>query len=310
MNEPKLDFVIIGAQKSASSFVHYCLLDHPEVSMPEEEIPYFENPDYKDNDLKKILLDSCKEYRRDFKKLGIKRPNYFGKDEVPLRIFKNNPNIKLILVLRNPIERAISAYFHNIKYGFIPVINLEKGLLKILNSDRIFLKKYPMSKSILEYGLYGKKLKNYLKIFKGNQIKIILQEELIKNPIEKINEIYNFLNIKEYCSKNIDFKPAKVKYNYFYLRLSTLRNKFIYSYSQNKTRVSKKSKRSIFDNIFNYCMCFILRILSIGINVYQKPIISKKLRILLIEYYKNDIKILSKLISKDLNKWIINNYEI
>ena len=136
MNEPKLDFMIIGAQKSCSSYVHFCLLDHPEVYIPEEEIPYFENPDYENKDLTKIKLDSCKEY----KMIGIKRLNYLGEDEVPKRIFKNNPKIKLIAILRNPIERAISAYFHNIKYGFIPVINLEKGLLKILNSDETFLK--------------------------------------------------------------------------------------------------------------------------------------------------------------------------
>ena len=307
MNEPKLDFVIIGAQKSASSFVHFCLLDHPEVYIPEKEIPYFENPDYKKKDLTKIILAS-KEYKKHYKAIGIKRPNYFGKDEVPARIFKNNPNIKLIVVLRNPIERAISAYFHNIKYGFIPVINLNKGLLKILNSDEIFLKNYPLSKSILEYGLYGKHLKKYLKFFERNQLKIILQEELIDNPIEKINSIYSFLNLKEHSSKNIDLQPAKVKYNYLYLRLSTLRNKFIYSYSQNKTRISKKSKKSILDNVVNYFIIFILRILSMVINFYQKPVISKKLKRLLINYYQDDIDLLGKLISKDLNKWTNNNY--
>ena len=109
MNEPKLDFVIIGAQKSASSFVHLCLLDHPEVYIPEKEIPYFENPDYKKKDLKNIIL-TTKEYKKNYKAIGIKRPNYLGKDEVPARIFKNNPNIKLIVVLRNPIESHFSIF--------------------------------------------------------------------------------------------------------------------------------------------------------------------------------------------------------
>ncbi len=306
MSEPKIDFIIIGAQKSASSFVHSCLLDHPEVLIPKEEISYFQNPDYKKKDLKKLILGSIKEYNIDNKKIGIKRPNYLGSDEVPERIFKNNPEIKLIAILRNPVERAISAYFHYIKYGFIPLINLEEGLLKILNADKIFLEKYPISKTILEYGLYGKHLKEYLKIFKKNQIKIILHEEIINNPLDKINEIYKFLNIKNHNSKYIDLKPAKVKYNYVYLRILTLRNKFIYSYSKDKKRVFNKSKKSALDYFVYYLISFFLRILSKIIKVYKKPKVSEKLSKLLFSYYKDDINLLSKLTSRDLNKWIIN----
>ena len=93
------DFVIIGAQKSASSFMQLCLADHPDIYIPEGETPFFESPDYEQGDIHEIeeLFEGRSE-----KCLGIKRPNYIGKAEVPNRILKHLPNAKLIAILRNP----------------------------------------------------------------------------------------------------------------------------------------------------------------------------------------------------------------
>lgn len=128
------NFIIIGAQKSASTFLQACLNDHPDIYMPYGETPFFESPDYERNnirDLEKIFVD------RDEKCIGIKRPTYIGKPEVPERILAHLPNAKLIAVLRNPIDRAISAYFHNINYGFIPAIDVETGSKSLFRILRI-----------------------------------------------------------------------------------------------------------------------------------------------------------------------------
>ena len=118
------NFVIIGAQKSASTFLQVCLSEHPDVFMPPGETPFFESPDYENSDISR--LESLFNNRSE-SKLGIKRPSYIGKPEVPKRIEYHLPDAKLIAVLRNPIDRAVSAYFHYINNGFIPCINLEKG---------------------------------------------------------------------------------------------------------------------------------------------------------------------------------------
>ena len=114
-------FAIIGAQKSATTFIHRCLSDHPEVFMPSGEISYFEDPDYQESSFDEFL-DLFADAKQNQLK-GIKRPTYLHKPECPVRIKKIIPDVKLIVVLRNPIDRFISAYFHCIKFNFLPVID-------------------------------------------------------------------------------------------------------------------------------------------------------------------------------------------
>ena len=306
MCDPKIDFMIIGAQKSASTFIHMCLQDHPEVFMPVEEISYFENPDYNDNNLGEIILEASEEVDLNKKKIGIRRPSYLTLDEVPERIFKNNPNIKLIAILRNPIERAISSYFHYIKYGFIPLIDFEKGLKKIFNSHKDFYDKYPKSDEIAKFGLYGHYLSNYYKLFKKKQLKIFLHEDIVANPNAAIKDIYSFLNLREeFNTKNLKKTPQKVAYNYNSLRLFRLKHRFEFDYNETKTRLYYKKSKSFFNKIIILALIIILKIHNKIFNVYKKPKLSKEVKKIIFNYYKKDIIRTKKLISRNLDNWTI-----
>src|SRR3954453_11545774 len=105
-------FVVIGAQKSASTFLQTCLADHPDVFMPKGELAFFESPDYERatlTDLRRLFEGRLE------RRLGFKRPNYLCKPEVPARLAKDLPDALLLSVLRKPLDRAISAYFHYIR---------------------------------------------------------------------------------------------------------------------------------------------------------------------------------------------------
>lgn len=145
-------FVVIGAQKSASSFMQLCLAEHPDIYMAEGETPFFETPDYEQSDISELEMTF---QGRGEKCLGIKRPNYIGKPEVPARIRRHLPSAKLIAVLRNPIDRAVLAYFHNIYYGFLPPLDVEIGMRRII-SDPSFVAKYKRSPEVIEFGYYYK----------------------------------------------------------------------------------------------------------------------------------------------------------
>ena len=130
----KLDFAIVGAQKAGSTFLLKNLRDHPSVFMPNGEVPYFENPDFYGPN--KLEFYFNKKNKKNI--LGIKRPNYLNKKEVPSRLIENNPNIKIIIFLRNPVDRVISAYYHGMKMGLLPLLEINEGLKKILNEDNFF----------------------------------------------------------------------------------------------------------------------------------------------------------------------------
>ena len=155
----KLDFIIIGAQKSASSFLQALVSDHPDIYMPKGETSYFQDPDFNETNLEDYLDYEVASFA---KCIGIKRPNYIGIDYIPERIFEHNNNCIIIAVLRNPLDRFVSNFFHNISYCFAPNIDINFAIPKILNKDKNLLRSYPRMLEILENGMYGKYLNKYL----------------------------------------------------------------------------------------------------------------------------------------------------
>lgn len=147
--------------------------------MPNRETPFFESADYETSD--KGELESIFEGRTE-KCLGIKRPNYIVKAEVPSRIQQDLPDAKLIAVLRNPIERAISAYFHNIKYGFLPPLDIEIGMRKLL-LDPSYSLKYKRAPEIIEFGFHYKYLTQYSQYMDNNQLLLFLHEDILMQPL-------------------------------------------------------------------------------------------------------------------------------
>ena len=291
------DFIVIGAQKSASTFIQQCLSDHPDVFMPKDEIPFFESPDYNDGDINEFFRLF---FHREEKLLGLKRPQYIGKKEVPERIYRHLPNVKLIAILRHPVDRALSSYFHYIKYSFLPCKGVEEGMRDILNGD--YKAKYPRSNEILEFGFYYRYLRLYNRYFKKEKMLILLHEDIVKNPIKSIQLVYNFLNLSsDFVPPSINKRPQRVIYNITRLRILRMINCFLYEYNKNKTRFKRK-KGNIIVEFFNILILIFDKLLSVFFK-NKKPIISKSLRNELLSIYLKDIISLEKLININLDHW-------
>ena len=171
------NFLIIGAEKSASTYVHACLKEHPEIFMPPDEISFFEDPEYSPNRIHEFtkLFDEIDTKKR---AIGIKRPDYLGVWECSERIHRHLPDAKLIVILRDPMDRAISAYFHNMKMGLAPILDVNLGLTKIIDGE--YADTYPRNDQIVEFGLYFKHLTHYLTFFDKNQMLIMLHNDFKK----------------------------------------------------------------------------------------------------------------------------------
>ena len=183
----KLDFMIVGTMKSGTTSLAFQLNHNPDICMPPSEIHYF---NYDEN-----FSKGEKWYETHFKDcdqtciLGEKTPTYSYLEKIPKRIFEYNPEIKLIWMFRNPIDRAYSNYYHakragNEKYSFKKAIRLEPERIK----NDIF-------KGYLTRSKYIEQVERYLEYFSIEQMHFILFEDFVKNPINVIKDIFKFLEV-------------------------------------------------------------------------------------------------------------------
>lgn len=299
----KLDFIIIGGQKCGSTYLHAVINQHPEIEMLPGECPHFESPDYENNGMTK--LKSSLNSLNQNKLLGIKRPNYLCKNEVINRINKVNEKIKLIVILRNPIERFKSAYFHNMNYSFSPIIELNKGIDKLL-SGRL-RKTYPRTDELIEFGYYSQNLKKYKELY-DDRLLILFYDDLKKNKLDVIKKCYSFLGVDNSFIPHesyLNSKPQKVNYSLNRTRLLSKKNKFQYKYNKNKTRLTEK-KQSNFDKLICKSIDNIDRkIFNKYLINTKKPEFTKASLQKLKNIYKDDIKELEELCDVNLSHWLI-----
>lgn len=296
----RLDFVVAGTQKAGTTFIHHCLMDHPDIYMPDGEIPIFSNTSYQDIEYYNSIVSELETKKR--KILGIKRPSYISRPYVPQRIKRHAPSAKIIFCLRNPVDRAISAYFHNMKMMLNPYMEPNKGLLHLVKYKKF--KKYPRSKWLLEYGLYYKNIKRFYKYFPKKQILIIFYEDLKNRPKETIKKIYKFLNLNsDFIPKAITTTPMKGTYSMSEILFYRLRSYFTYEKIDKRNPYIIPKKTTNLDR-------FMLSIIEVIEKLYRR--INKNNNTVTIEdvtretvynFYKEDLKNLENLLKKDLSNW-------
>jgi len=190
------DFLIIGAQKGGTSSLYFYLKFHPSIKRPiKKEIHYF------NIHFAKGLKWYKAHFPLKFNKYitGEASPDYLFHPETPERVKALNPKIKLIVLLRDPIERAYSAFQMNRRMGIDPRKTFEEAIQFELDHQEEFATLYNYERHnyfYLERGLYAKQLQNWTNTFDKNQILVIGSKEFFINTNEALKKVYSFLNIK------------------------------------------------------------------------------------------------------------------
>jgi len=209
MKGKPLDFIIIGAQKSGTTSLHKYLSGHPQIWMPpEKEAPFFSEDTLYEKGWEHYIADYFYNAPKE-KFWGKATPHYMVDMRVPARIAKLMPEVKLIILLRHPIKRALSHYKMLVRRGvehraFSQAIeeSLIESSLKIVRTQSLLPENE--ERLIVTNGEYGRIIEEYLKFFDKEQILILFTDDLKDNPKSVLKKVYLFLCI------SIDYLPPNL----------------------------------------------------------------------------------------------------
>lgn len=191
MNNWKISFIGVGGQKCASTWIYDILADHPDVCISKDkELDFFSN--FWDRGYAWYEGKFDLERARVAEAVGEVSPSYLSDTDSAERAAKYNKDMKVIVTLRNPIDRAYSNHKHNIRQGFVP------------DGDMGFEKSLAENPTYIEHGYYGRYLKNWLRNFPRHQVQVIFFEDIVANPGGVAESVYRFLGVSEnFVSKNL-----------------------------------------------------------------------------------------------------------
>lgn len=204
------NFMCIGAAKSGTTTLYDILKQHPDVFIPSFKEPHFF--DIPDN-YKRGLDWYEREYFRGVRKsiIGDFTPSYFFEAKAPERIFTNlSKDLKFVVLLRHPADRAYSHYLHSLRDGhedcnFLDALQKEDNRItrSIKNNNYLAYLRH----SYYHQGLYGDMIERYLKYFSLESFYFIhFENEFLQDRKETIDGLLRFLRLKRSVDLNIDLK--------------------------------------------------------------------------------------------------------
>lgn len=197
------DFIIVGAQKSGSSTLYWWLHQHPQLGLSfDKETKFFD----------RFYGKGEKWFRHQFplnysrKLAGDNTPYYLFHPLVPERVYKMCPKAKIIMILRNPIDRAYSQYQMERRKGreshhtFREAISNEVSRIELATEE---LLKNPMvnhhnheNTSYLSRGIYIEQIERWLDFFPKDRILILEHERFFLNSNDGLRQVYEFLGVR------------------------------------------------------------------------------------------------------------------
>jgi len=274
---------IVGAPKAGTTSLYHYLNQIPDVYMSQIKEPnYFSSKTVGEKHPVKPIRDKKKylnlfENEKNSKYIGEATTTYLDDPEAPFLIHKKNPKSKIIISLRDPVERAYSHYLmfkenESTNLDFRDQLNKEFEKNPDINSRHLRL----------QVGFYSKWVKVYLETFGKNQVKILIFEEFISNPKHTMAEILKFLDLKSTLN---DFAP-EVHNPYEEVKgpLARRINSSKITHLLSSKLLSKTSREFLKEKLI--------------LTNKPKPEIDEELRTKLIKYYFEDVKKLENLLGR------------
>lgn len=278
-------FIVLGGHKCGTTSLHNYLNQHPEIFMFPEKGSDFFNREGNNG-----AITTVEEYQKLYQSMTFQKcagevsSIYLYSERACQTIKRYVPQVKMIIILRNPTERAWSKLTYT----------LPRNLITSKKVNCIFTdSKY---KDILEYGLYSKYIEMYFSYFSREQIRIFLFDDLRSNQQELFSSIFKFLEVDS------TFVPD-TSVIYSYGRGGEIKNKYINNVFTNKQNLIRASISMMLRSITTSetrekIYRKLKKIFTIKISM------ENDLQNKLVDFYKEDIIKLQDLIDRDLSHWL------
>lgn len=298
---PLPNFIVIGAPRSGSTALFQRIAQHPAIfcSKPKEpnffalmgETADFVEPDGRPRPVGELGITDIESYRAlfdsaaDAAAIGEASVAYMPDPRVPQRIHRLVPDVKLIAILRNPVDAAFSGYLMTRGHGVEPCETFEAALQdqRRRETGRYFDGLY------IQPGFYCAHLQQYRAYFPDARIRVYLFEEFSQDPQAVLSDIFGFLEVDR------SFNPGRGAR----VNLSGVpKSKFLHRLLTGRTN---PMARFILPHIPASMRRFLIAIRNRNL---RRPTMAAETRQKLIDVFRGDIENLQKYLGRDLSHWL------
>jgi len=309
-------FFIVGAPKTGTTSLYHYLDQHPQIYMsPVKEPCYFASEvrlehfsrefessarssnrrlrEYLEGPMSGVdpggIISNWEDYLKLFKNvngetaIGEASVCYLWSPTAPANIRSRIPEAKIVMILRDPAERAFSQYMQYAANGLVKRSFREQIECSARNTRHEFNPLYPF----LEYGQYFRQVKTYLELFPRAKVRIYLYEEAWKDPGWFLKSIFEYLNVDlefraDVSRRSLQGRAPRTLTGQYWLRRSGITPGL-------KTLLPKIVREGVRRFLFK----------SNG-----SPRMDAPDRGYLCDYYRDDVEKLSTLLDRDLGAWL------
>ena len=290
----KIDFLIIGTPKGGTTALASFLRQHKDIYLPEQDLPGLITLDF-DGDLEGQLSPCYSDDMAERCVGGVDVTTLFftGLAE---RIHDCNESLKLVTVLRNPIDRAYSSFWYARRFGWEDAETFEDAL--DLEEARGKGTVHQQALSVLEHGCYARSLEVYFGVFGREQVRVILNEGLRSDAEETVSGCLEWLGV----SGDISGVDVRKTVNEGGVARSDVMRKVMMSHESKLRRVirrmtSRRLREKIFDAINK-------PLIMMNCKKGEKyPPMAEATRSRLVEFYRPWNQKLSELLGSDFSHW-------
>jgi len=274
------NFIVIGAARSGTTSLFQYLDAHPQIAMsPVKELNFFSRPAYE--------RKGVNWYRNRFPKranllaIGEASTSYTTypySPDVAARIAEYNPEMRLVYVARNPLERYVSHFLHRTNAG-----------TETRQFDETF---QDLEKEAFAWqGRYYYQLSQYLRVFPKKQFMVISFDHIKSDANQVVPELYRFLGVPEFSNKEVTGKTHNAEGMVYRKTTFGLRVLRFYHAHVEQRNLPWRFKK-FFTTIANW-----------RATPVQKPVLKPEQRQQLIDFYREDSRLLADIFSIPTEHW-------